>query len=84
MVIPRGAVETLPAELARGHNVVPVSLSGRVLTVPVEDPLDFELLDSLRFRGGMPVSVPCHQFPIALVVFITKNACSRRLPRGVI
>jgi type IV pilus assembly protein PilB len=57
MVISRGAVESLPADLARGHNVAPISLSGRILTVAVEDPLDFELIDKLRFYCGMPIAV---------------------------
>ncbi len=55
MVIQRAAVECLPAELARGDNVAPISLCGRTLTVAVEDPLDFELIDKLRFHCAMPI-----------------------------
>jgi type IV pilus assembly protein PilB len=57
MVISRAAIDSLPAELARGENVAPVSLSGRSLTVAVEDPLNFELLDKLRYHCGMPIEV---------------------------
>jgi type IV pilus assembly protein PilB len=55
VVIPRVAVESLPAATDRRHNVAPISLSGGVLMVAVEDPLDFELLDKLRVQCGMPV-----------------------------
>jgi type IV pilus assembly protein PilB len=57
MVIPRGAVESLPAELARGANVAPIALTGGTLTVAVENPLDFELLDKLRYYCAMPIEV---------------------------
>jgi type IV pilus assembly protein PilB len=57
LVIARGAVDSLPAALAREHNVAPIALSGGVLRVAVEDPLDFELVDKLRFHCRMPVDV---------------------------
>jgi hypothetical protein len=57
MIIPRAAVECLPAELARGDNVVPISLCGGTLTVAVEDPLDFGLIDKLRYHCAMPIEV---------------------------
>jgi type IV pilus assembly protein PilB len=56
-VISCGAIEALPSEIARRDNVAPISLTGGVLTVAVEDPLDFELLDKLRFLCGMPVDI---------------------------
>ena len=56
-VIPRSAVESLPAELARSANVAPISISGGTLTVAIEDPLDFELVDKLRFACRMPIEV---------------------------
>lgn len=54
-VIPRSALDALPAEIVGESNVLPISLSGGVLTVAVEDPLDFELLDRLRFLSGLPI-----------------------------
>ena len=57
LVIPRGAVESLPADLARSRNVAPIALSGGVLRVAIEDPLNFELIDELRFRCGMPIDI---------------------------
>jgi type IV pilus assembly protein PilB len=55
MVIPRAAVECLPAALARGDNVAPISLCGGTLTVAVEDPLNFGLIDKLRYHCAMPI-----------------------------
>lgn len=56
-VIPRAAIEMLPAELAWQHNVAPLAVSGRTLTVAVENPFDFELIDKLRFCCEMPIHV---------------------------
>jgi type IV pilus assembly protein PilB len=57
LVIPCAAVASLPAALARGDNVAPISLCGGTLTVAVEDPLDFELIDKLRYHCAMPIEV---------------------------
>lgn len=57
MVITRAAIDLVPAETARAHDVVPISLAGEWLTVAVTDPFDFELLDKLRFLCGMPIEV---------------------------
>jgi type IV pilus assembly protein PilB len=50
-------LELLPAALARADNVAPISLCGGTLTVAVEDPIDFELIDKLRYYCGMPIDV---------------------------
>ncbi len=46
-----------PGRTARGDNVAPISLCGGTLTVAVEDPLDFELIDKLRYHCAMPIDV---------------------------
>jgi type IV pilus assembly protein PilB len=56
-VISRAAVEALPSDVALRHNVAPISLNGSALTVAVENPLDFELLDRLRYRSGMSINI---------------------------
>ena len=56
-VIRPEAVDSLPATMARRYNVVPIAFSGGQLKVAVEDPLDFELVDKLRFYCGMPIEV---------------------------
>jgi type IV pilus assembly protein PilB len=57
MAIPSYAVAAMPAALARVENVMPVALAGRVLTVAVEDPLDFELIDKVVFICNLQVEV---------------------------
>jgi hypothetical protein len=47
MAIPSYVVAAMATALAREENVMPVALAGRVLTVAVDDPLDFELIDKL-------------------------------------
>jgi type IV pilus assembly protein PilB len=49
------ALAAMPAALAREENVMPVALAGRVLTVAVEDPLNFELVDKLRFICNLKI-----------------------------
>jgi type IV pilus assembly protein PilB len=55
MAIPIYAVAAMPAALAREENVIPVALAGRMLTVAVADPMDFELIDKLRFVCNLQV-----------------------------
>jgi Type II secretion system (T2SS), protein E, N-terminal domain len=57
MAIPSYAVAAMPAAMAREENVIPVALAGRVLTVAVEDPMDFELIDKLRFVCNLQVEL---------------------------
>jgi len=57
MAIPSDAVAAMPAALARDENVMPVALAGRVLTVAVEDTLDFELIDKLRFISNLQIDL---------------------------
>jgi hypothetical protein len=47
--IPPAALASVPGELARGENVIPLASTQDVVTVALEDPLDFELIDKLRF-----------------------------------
>jgi type IV pilus assembly protein PilB len=53
----------MPAELARDENVMLMALAGRVLTVAITDPLDFELIDKLRFFCNLEIEIvlasPC-------------------------
>jgi hypothetical protein len=55
MAIPSYAIAATPAALAREENVIPVALAGRVVTVAVEGPMDFELIDKLRFICNLQV-----------------------------
>lgn len=49
------AIELIPEKLARKYNLLPISVDGKVLTVAMLDPLDFEALDDIRFATGYKV-----------------------------
>lgn len=47
----------LPEELARKYGVIPVSKSGKTLTVATADPMNFYALDDLRLSTNMDIKV---------------------------
>ena len=49
------AIQLIPEKLARKYNLLPISVDGKVLTVAMLDPLDFEALDDIRFATGYKV-----------------------------
>jgi Type II secretion system (T2SS), protein E, N-terminal domain len=51
------AVTAMPAAVAREENVMPVALAGGVLTVAVDRPMDFELVDKLRFICNLKIEL---------------------------
>lgn len=53
--IPDEIVNLIKAEIAKKHGVVPVKVEGRVLTLAVNDPMDMEALDEVRFITGLAV-----------------------------
>jgi type IV pilus assembly protein PilB len=55
--IPPKVMELIPGELARDKKVCPVSLAGRTLSVCMVDPLDLEIVDTLRFSTGLSIDV---------------------------
>lgn len=57
MVIPPEVVACMPAPLARSENVMPVAVDGRVLTIAVDNPLNLELIDKVRFLTGLEVEI---------------------------
>lgn len=57
IVVSQAAIDSLPADVARADNVAPVGITGNVLIVAVADPLDFDLLDKLRFYCRMPIEL---------------------------
>ncbi|MBM2838165.1 MAG: Type secretion system protein GspE, partial [Deltaproteobacteria bacterium] len=46
------AIQLVPEKLARKFSLLPISVDGKVLTVAMLDPLDFEALDDIRFATG--------------------------------
>jgi type IV pilus assembly protein PilB len=55
--IPKSVVELVPQNLATEKQCVPVSLSGKTLTVAMANPLDLEVVDSLRFTTSLAIEV---------------------------
>jgi len=55
--IPKQVVELVPEQLAKEKIVVPVTLNGRTLTVAMANPLDLEIVDSLRFQTSLAIEV---------------------------
>ena len=50
--IPAHVVESVPAALAREENVMPLARRDGVLTVAVDRPFDFDLIEKLQFILG--------------------------------
>jgi type IV pilus assembly protein PilB len=55
--IPQKIIDLVPAELAREKLVFPVGLNGRTLTVVMGNPLDLEVVDTLRFSSSLAIEV---------------------------
>ncbi|MBA3685695.1 MAG: type II/IV secretion system protein [Planctomycetes bacterium] len=55
--IPKKVVELVPQQLAMEKKVIPVSLNGRTLSVAMTNPLDLEIVDSLRFTTSLAIEV---------------------------
>lgn len=47
--IPREVIQQVPAAIARRYKIIPVSDSENALTVAISDPVNIEVLDSLRY-----------------------------------
>jgi type IV pilus assembly protein PilB len=55
--IPQTVIEMIPESVARENTVVPLALNEEVLSVVVSDPLDFEVLEKLRFILAREIEV---------------------------
>ena len=70
-----GALESVDTEFAIRHQVLPVLLMGESLVVAVENPLDIDFAQDLRFRTGMSIA-PVIGNPQELKVRIAKEYSS--------
>lgn len=50
--IPRSTIDIIGLELADKHKVVPLSVTGRKLTLAMADPRDIQAIDEIAFRTG--------------------------------
>ena len=55
--IPPSIVEMVPESVARENVVIPLGLEGDALTVAINDPMKFEVLDKLRFILNREIKV---------------------------
>jgi hypothetical protein len=55
-------LKTIPAEIARRHDVLPVKVHNGKLTVAMAEPQNLRLIDELRFKTGKEI-VPRPGFP---------------------
>ena len=58
--IPRDVIEMIDDSVARTHNVIPVQFDGESLYIAMNNPLDYQAVETIRFIVGKPiVAVPC-------------------------
>ena len=50
--IPRNVIELVSAELAEKHKVLPLTVSGRKMTLAMANPKDIQAVDEISFRTG--------------------------------
>ena len=55
--IPSSVIEMIPESVARENVVIPVSLDSDALTIAINDPMKFEVLDKLRFILNREIKV---------------------------
>jgi type IV pilus assembly protein PilB len=55
--IPKQVMELIPQAVAREKKVCPVMLNGKTLAVAMANPLDLEVVDTLRFSTSMAIEV---------------------------
>jgi len=52
-----GVIEMVPESVAREHLVIPIAMDGENLVVAIGDPMNFEVLDKLRFILNREINV---------------------------
>lgn len=50
--IPRAVIDIISPELADKHKVIPISVTGRKMTLAMADPRDIQAIDEISFRTG--------------------------------
>jgi len=55
--IPEDVIAVIPKNIAKKHNIIPITKQGGLLIVAISDPLDIGTLEDLRFR--LNINVEC-------------------------
>ncbi len=58
VTIPQDAVKIIPEDLIKRHNILPLSVSNGRLKVVISDPMDLDMMDSVRLR--LNKELECH------------------------
>jgi type IV pilus assembly protein PilB len=55
--IPPAVIQLIPEALCRERKVMPVAVAGKLITVAMANPLDLEVVDTLRFQTSLQIEV---------------------------
>lgn len=55
--IDQDVIDAFPYELVRKYGVMPVFKDGNVLSIAVDDPLDFDVVDNLKFHTSYDIEI---------------------------
>ena len=64
--IPENVIKIISPEMAEKHKVIPVSVTGKKLTLAMEDPRNLKTIDEISFRTGY-IIVPILALEVRLV-----------------
>lgn len=80
--IPDQVIQIISEKLAEKHKVVPISVSGRKLTLAMADPQDLKAVDEIAFRTGY-IIVPVLALEVRLVMALEKYYDIKRTMRYI-
>jgi len=69
ITVPDDAVNLIPEELIKKHNVLPLGMNNGKLRIVISDPLDLDMMDAIRFRVNTDLEY-CIASPIKLRTYI--------------
>lgn len=55
--IPESVIQSVPREIATEHRIIPISVRDGIITIAMNDPLNLEVVDSLRFATSKQIEV---------------------------
>lgn len=80
--IPADVIALISAETAKKHQVIPISLDKKRLTVAMSEPCDLEAIDKLSFMTGTYIN-PCVIPEVLLIMVLEKYYKIRRETRYI-
>ncbi len=80
--IPENVINLISQDLAEKHQVIPVSVSGKKLTLAMSDPHHLKVIDELSFRTGF-IIVPVLALEVRMVFALEKYYNIKRTMRYI-